>query len=126
MYAKHFGEALRASPLKRSALQVVDWLWTTEQNLLKERELRAGDVVVYDQSVDFLAEFFTRDYRTRVEYVPSDGDVREYLARIDALKPRWVGVERGSAAERALAERRGVEFLFQAPRSRIALYRMPY
>ena len=125
MYAKHFGEALRASPLKRSALQVVDWLWTTEQNLLKERELRAGDVVVYDQSVDFLAEFFTRDYRTRVEYVPSDGDVREYLARIDALKPRWVGVERGSAAERALAERRGVEFLFQAPRSRIALYRMP-
>ena len=37
----------------------------------------------------------------------------------------WVGVERGSAAERTLAERRGAEFLFQAPRSRIAFYRMP-
>jgi hypothetical protein len=125
MYAKHFGTALRASPLERSALQVVDWLWPTEWNLLKERELEAGDVVVYDQSVYFLAEFFTRDYRTRVEYVPSDIDVREYLARIDALKPRWVGVQRGSAAERFLVERRKAEFLFLTPRFDTGVYRMP-
>jgi hypothetical protein len=125
MYAKHFGTALRASPLERSALQVVDWLWPTEWNLLKERELEAGDVVVYDQSVYFLAEFFTRDYRTRVEYVPSDVDVKEYLARIDALKPRWVGVQRGSAAERALVERRRAEFLFLTPRFDTGVYRMP-
>jgi len=125
MYSKHFGEALRASPLERSALQVVDWLWPTEWNLLKERELKAGDVVVYDQSAYFLAEFFTRDYRTRVEYVPSDVDVREYLARIDALKPRWVGVRLGSAAERVLRERRGAEYLFQTPRFDTVLYRMP-
>jgi hypothetical protein len=125
MYTKHFGEALRASPLERSALQVVDWLWPTEWHLLKERELKAGDVVVYDQSAYFLTEFFTRDYRTRVEYVPSDIDVREYLARIDALKPRWVGVQRGSAAERALMERRGAEFLFLTPRFDTGVYRMP-
>jgi hypothetical protein len=116
---------LRASPVQRSALQVVDWLWPTDWNLLKERELKAGDVVVYDQSVDFLSELFTRDYRTRVEYVPSDGDVRDYLARIDALKPRWVGVRGGSVAERALKEQRGAQFLFEAPRSSIVLYRMP-
>ncbi|HEX8441862.1 hypothetical protein [Archangium sp.] len=125
MYAKSFKRALRADPLERSALQVVDWLWTTEWNLIKERELKAGDVVTYDESVNFLSEFFTRDYRTRVEYVPSEGEVRDYLARIDALKPRWVGVRRGSAAERALREQRGAEYLFPAPRSEIVLYRMP-
>ncbi len=126
MYTKHFKRALRAGPLERSALQVVDWLWPTEWNLLKERELKAGDVVAYDESVNFLAEFFTRDYRTRVEYVPSEGDVRDYLARIDALKPRWVGVRGGSAAERALREQRGAEYLFHAPTSDIVLYRMPW
>ncbi|ATB33181.1 hypothetical protein [Melittangium boletus] len=125
MYPKHFEETLRSDPSRRAALQVVNWLWPTEWNLRKEQELRAGDVVAYDQSVNFLGEFFTRDYRTRVEYVPSNGDLGAYLARIDALKPRWVGVEGGSQAEWALREWRGAEYLFHAPRSGIVLYRMP-
>ncbi|MDC0710390.1 hypothetical protein POL68_18075 [Stigmatella sp. ncwal1] len=125
MYSKHLAETWRASPHERAALQVVDWLWPTPWNLLKEEELKKGDVVVYDQSVEFLAEFFTRDYRTRVEYVPSNGQVSDYLARIDTLKPRWVGVQQGSEAQRALVQERGAQFLFHAPRSAIALYRMP-
>ena len=125
MYPHHFLEALRASPARRASLQVVDWLWPTEWRLRMEQELKAGDVVAYDESVYFLAELFTRDYRTRVEYVPSEGNVETYLARIDALKPRWVGVRRNSLAEGALRERRGAQYLFLAPTSELVLYRMP-
>jgi hypothetical protein len=125
MYPQHFTETLRAGPSRRAALQVVSWLWPTEWNLRKEQELRAGDVVAYDESTVFLGEFFTRDYRTRVEYVPSRRDVRDYLAHIDALQPRWVGVEAGSAAEGALREQRGASYLFHAPGSATVLYRMP-
>jgi hypothetical protein len=123
MYARSFQAALRASPEERATLQVVDWLWPTEWARLKEQELQAGDVVAYDQSVYFLGELFTRDYRTRVEYVPSE-DVAAWQARIEALKPRWVGVARGSAAEQVLVQR-GAQFLFQTPVSPMALYRMP-
>ncbi len=123
-YAGHFRTVLRASPEERATLRVVPWLWPTKWAQLKERELKAGDVVVYDQSVRFLAELFTRDYRTRVEYVPSGGDLGAYLARIDELKPRWVGVKMGSAEELALFKR-GAKFLFQAPGSGMVMYRMP-
>ncbi|WP_395857160.1 hypothetical protein [Cystobacter fuscus] len=125
LFPRHFGVLLRSSPEQRATRQVMDWLWPTEWSERKERELQAGDVVVYDQSVVFLGEFFARDYRTRVEYVPSNQGVARYLARIDALKPRWVGVEGGSAAEYALRAERGAQYLFHAPRSGIVLYRMP-
>jgi hypothetical protein len=125
LYPRHFGVLLHSSPEQRTTRQVMDWLWPTEWSQRKEREFQAGDVVAYDQSVVFLGEFFTRDYRTRVEYVPSNQDVATYLKRIDALKPRWVGVEGGSAAEYALRAERGAHYLFRAPRSGIVLYRMP-
>lgn len=122
MYPHQFDEALRRSPRQRQTLQVVDWLWPEQWARAREAELQAGDVITYDESVNFLGDLFSPDYRTRVEYVPS-ANVEQFLARIDQLKPRWVGVQRGTRAEAALRQR-GAEFLFVAPRSPMALYRV--
>ena len=123
-YPKHFEAALHANWLERSALNLDTFLWPTEAGLLRERELRAGDVVTYDDAAHFLGEFFCRDYRTRVMFVPSAGDPQAYLARVRALHARWVGVRRGTAAEAAIRGA-GAQFLFTVPPGNEALYRMP-
>ena len=89
-----------------------------------ERELRAGDVVTYDESAHFLAEFWCRDYRTRVTFVSSAGNPAGYVRRLRTLRARWVGVSGGSSAETAVREAGGV-WLFGAPGSSVQLYRMP-
>ncbi len=122
MYPNKFAEALTGSPEERATLQVVDWLWPEQWSKAKEAEFQPGDVLVYDDSVYFFAEYFTADYRNAPVYVPGV-DVKNFLARIDELDARWVGVQAGSAAERAL-KARGAEFLFVAPKSQNALYRV--
>lgn len=122
MYPKQFHAALTGSAEDRATLQVVNWLWPEQWAKAKEAEFQPGDVLVYDDSVYFLGEYFTSDYRNRPVYVPSN-DVKAFLARVDELGARWVGVQVGSAAERAL-KAKGAEFLFVAPVSKNAVYRV--
>ncbi len=121
MYPKQFHAALTGSAEDRATLQVVNWLWPEQWAKAKEAEFQPGDVLVYDDSVYFLGEYFTSDYRNRPVYVPSR-NVKNFLSRVDELDARWVGVQVGSAAERAL-KAKGAEFLFVAPISKNALYR---
>jgi hypothetical protein len=123
VFPKHFLASFRASPELRASLQIDTFLWTTEWGLLRERELAAGDVVAYDESAVFVQELFTRDYRTRVTFVSSQGDPEAYTQRLRALGARWVGVQQQSAAARAV-EQAGGELLFVAPTSALAVYRM--
>jgi len=123
-YPRNFAAAVNATPEVRSALQIDTFLWPTEAGLLRERELRAGDVVTYDESAHFLAEFWCRDYRTRVTFVSSAGEPAGYVRRLRTLHARWVGVSGGSSAETAVREAGGV-WLFGAPGSSVQLYRMP-
>lgn len=123
-YPKHLEAARAADAVLRSALQLDTFLWTTEAGLLRERELKSGDVVAYDESTGFLAEFFARDYRTRVVFVSSEGDPAAYLARLRKLRARWIGVRRNSPAAAKVAEA-GAQWLFAAPTSDVDLWRAP-
>jgi hypothetical protein len=123
VFPKHFLASFRASPELRASLQIDTFLWPTEWGLRRERELAAGDVVTYDESTVFLQELFTRDYRTRVTFVSSRGEPEAYIQRLRALRARWVGVQRESAAARAV-QQSGGELLFVAPASGLAMYRM--
>lgn len=123
-YPRHFAKARNASWEERAGLQLDAFLWPEPWGLTRERELKAGDVITYDEWAIFVGEFFSRDYRTRVTFVPSSGDPAAYVARLRALNARWVGVHRGSPAEVALIQA-GAEFLFAAPVSEEVVYRMP-
>lgn len=101
----------------------MNWLWPPHAAELRERELRPGDVVAYDSATSFLGEYWTYDLRNRVEYVEHEGDDAAYLARLRALRPRWVSVRKGSRAERLLLARHGAfERLFDCPVSDAVMY----
>jgi hypothetical protein len=123
-YHRHFARAVRATWQERAGLQADAFLWPEPWGLRREQELKPGDVVAYDEGTLFLAEFFSRDYRTRVTFVSSAGDPTAYVARLRRLRARWVGVTQGSAAQAAL-EALGAERLFDAPVSSEVVYRMP-
>jgi hypothetical protein len=122
-WPQQLGEAWGRTGPERHTHQVVDWLWPERWAKAKEAEFAPGDVLLHDDSVYFLAEYFTHDYRNKVAFAPSQ-DVKAFLDRVDALAPVWVGVQQGTAAETALRQR-GAQFLFLAPRSQNALYRLP-
>lgn len=124
MWPTHFSAALAQDGSERATLRAVDWLWPTEWAHRREKELGPGEVITYDESADFLAEYFSRDFHTRVEYLSSAGPPDLFLKRVLEARAKWVGVRAGSAAERAL-QSSGAERLFQAPRSATAIYRMP-
>jgi hypothetical protein len=122
-WPKHFRHLLKASPHERQVTRVVDWLWPVEWARARETEIGRAGVIVYDESGDFISEFFTRDYHTKVGFVSSTS-AKDYVQRVRDRKARWAGVTRGSAAEAELRAA-GAEFLFHAPRTVTALYRMP-
>jgi hypothetical protein len=117
-------EARRASATLRPLLQVSSWRWPTTWAVARERELRAGDVIAYDEAAYFLADFFSVDYRTKVRFVSSAGEPDDYLRRLRAAHARWVGVTRGTPAEGRVRAAGGT-FLFVAPDSPEAVWRMP-
>jgi hypothetical protein len=124
VYPRYLRRAMEAAPDERAALQIDTFLWPTRWGLARERELGPGDVLTYDESVHFLGDLYSHDYDHRVVYVPSSGDPRDFVRRVQALRARWVGVRSGSAAEQALRAT-GAEYLFQTPDSYMVMYRMP-
>lgn len=101
------------------------WMWPPDAARLREQELKPGDVVVYDNATTFLGEYWTEDLRNRVEYVQHDGADDVYLAKLRALRPRWVSVGRDSPAERLLLEHSpDFERLFDCPLSSAVMYRV--
>jgi hypothetical protein len=122
VHPRYWERVRSADPVERAAMQVDVFLWPTRWGLARERELRAGDVFVYDESVHFMQDLFNHDYATRVLYV-SSADTNRFMARVRGLRARWVGVANGSASSRAVADAGG-EFLFVAPFSNMAVYRL--
>jgi hypothetical protein len=106
---------------ERASLQIDVFLWPTQWGVARERELRAGDVFAYDESVHFLQDLFNHDYSHRVVYV-SSANPQRFVQRVRAMRARWVGVGNGSPAAHLLAQD-GAEFLFVAPFSNMAVYR---
>lgn len=122
VHPRYWERVRSASAVERAAMQIDVFLWPTQWGLARERELRAGDVFVYDESVHFLQDLFNHDYGTRVLYVSSANPTR-FLAQVRSLRARWVGVAQGSPAASSLAAQ-GATLLFVAPFSNMAVYRV--
>lgn len=123
VHPRYLERARRLDAAGRNALQLDTFLWPTRWAAARERELDAGDVLAYDEGVHFLNDLFNHDFDARVVFVSSRTAPEPYVARIRALRPKWVGVTRGTAAEQALVGLGG-EFLFQTPDSPMAMYRL--
>lgn len=123
VYPSHVAEARRVTHVERACLHLGAH-WSYEDCLQKEFELRAGDVVTYDESASFLSNFFEHDFRTRVEFISSLGDPHGYVQRLRDHHVRWAGVRRKTPAEAALVEA-GAQHLFHIDGQEIDLYRMP-
>lgn len=121
-FAEHFAEARRGDAAQRNSVEF-GLMWPHRWSLARETELRPGDVVAYDESVLFLGEFFTSDYRTSVVYVPSETEPRTFVARVRRARARWVGVRAGSYAAADLS-RAGGRLLFQTGST--AIYETPW
>jgi hypothetical protein len=66
------------------------------------REIGPGDRVAYDEHLEFVGALWNWDFSNRVEFIPYTTSDDEYLARIEALDPKWVCVGAGSAALAAI------------------------
>jgi hypothetical protein len=120
---KELRTAISSSPVQRATLQLIHWQWPTPWALLKEKELRAGDGVAYDDGIAFPAELFSHDYRTRVIYLPSEGNPVLYLQKLREFNVKWVAVMAGSPAERAVRAQGG-QYLFRPYLSSSNIYRL--
>ncbi len=120
---KELRTAFSSSPVQRATLQLVHWQWPTSWALLKEEELRQGDGVAYDDGIAFPAELFSADYRTRVIYLPSEGNPAVYLQKLREFNVKWVAVMAGSPAERAVRAEGG-QYLFTPYLSSSNIYRL--
>jgi len=69
----------------------------------RERELRAGDLVVFDQDVTFVGALWNFDYSNRVEYLPFDTPAA-FSHAIVAKRPKWVVVGESGAARKLLEQ----------------------
>jgi hypothetical protein len=116
-------DAVRLSGSTRNYLAMFDWSWPSAWAQAKEQEFKAGDIFAYDEQTDFMAEYWTFDFRNRLEFVPSQMDPRAYVARLQFIKAKWVAVYPGPS-EQALAKA-GATFLFAPPIARVHIYRMP-
>jgi hypothetical protein len=123
-FPRQWARAIHSTPEERDTLQLESWMWPTFWSRQRDQEIGPDDVIAYDQSTSFVGEFFRPDARGTVLYLPSTGSPFDYVERVRRSGARWVGVRAHSAAEVALV-RAGAEFLFNAPRSEVALYRMP-
>lgn len=121
-FPSRYAEAVRGNEAERNSIEFGS-TWPHQWALARETQLRPGDVVAYDESVLFLGEFFSSDYRTRVVYVPSQIEPRTYVSRLRRLRARWAGVRSGSLAAADLA-RAGGRLLFRTGET--AIYETPW
>lgn len=123
VFPSHWKQMMGMTHIERASINLGAH-WQYQDSLSKEFELREGDVITYDESASFLANYFEHDFRTRVVFVSSEGDPRNYVARLKSLHVRWAGVRKGTPAEEALKSI-GAQFIFEANGTATQLYRMP-
>ncbi len=125
-FPTHFARAVAADDLHRATIRFWDPICLPEPlALLKETELRPGDVVVFDEHTAYISELWTRDYRNRLIRIdPGKGGDAAYAKALREAHPRWMSVGRGSPAERFVLHRPGsFSFLSEAPH-KTAIYRV--
>jgi hypothetical protein len=67
----------------------------------RERELHAGDLVVFDQNVTFIGALWNFDMSNRIEYVPY-AQPRDFVREVEQRRPTWVAVGESDEARKTL------------------------
>lgn len=109
------GAMRKATPHERERAQATTWLWPPEYIDRRDAQFADGGVLAFDDSADFLSEYFAKGLRNDVRYV-SSGDPKRFVAELEQHKACWAIVMKDSAAEAEL-KKRGMRLLFQPPRT---------
>lgn len=120
-----FADAATAATDDKRLRAEATWLWSPQAAQLRDREMRPGDVVAYDQSMSFLTNLWTEDLRNRVAFVEYLGDDAAWAATLEATGAKWVSVQAYSPQERFLLGRRDrYQYLFPLPQVGARMYRL--
>jgi hypothetical protein len=76
----------------------------------RNEELRAGDLVLFDQDVPFVGALWNFEFSNRVKYLKYESSA-QFLAAVEAASPTWVAVGRGGDSRKALERTRGWELV---------------
>ncbi|HEX4513288.1 MAG TPA: hypothetical protein VH054_07120, partial [Polyangiaceae bacterium] len=115
---KHY-EDVFAHPLEtrvilpRPEFDVIAWS--------REHELRAGDLVMFDQQVTFIGALWNFEMSNRIEYLPYE-NARAFVRTLDQRRPTWVVVGESDEARKTL-EANGWEYVGPIAPNISAVYR---
>ncbi len=99
------------------------WMFPRHVIEARDREVQAGDVVMFDESVEFFGELWNSSTTSRAVYL-SNRNPGHFVQRATELQARWVAIARGSELERLLSGK-GATMIAPHPFGRMVLYRMP-
>lgn len=101
---KDIGALLRSPPEARATMNVATFQMPANVARQRERDLGPGDLVVFTEEMAFPGVLWNHRMNNRVEHLRFT-DASTFLARIDALRPRWVVVGAASQGRAELAAR---------------------
>jgi phosphate/sulfate permease len=113
---------LDRTELERAVEPLLDYRWPAEVALARE-QLPEGSVIVYDESLAFVEEAFTRDYHTTARYVPSSADPEQFVRHAQELGARWAIVAPMRSVGRRLTAA-GARLLY-TPNGAVSIYQLP-
>lgn len=84
-----FWDQPRRSAAERATQQVVSWNWPQQVLEVRDRVMQPGDIVTFDEYLDFPGELFTTDLRNRLVYVQTSLGIPTLAERIKAVNARF-------------------------------------
>ncbi len=123
VWPSHVLAALSGTEATLARPTIAPWMWPKEWRALQHAALRPGDVVSYDESAEFIGEYFGENGQQRAQFVSSK-DANRFMEEVSAQKVRWVGVAAGSEAEQKLMQT-GATLIGQHPSTGERLYQRP-
>ena len=92
-----------ASAKERAAMNTQAFQMPPDVARARERDLGAGDLVVFGREIEFPGVLWNHAMSNRVEYIDAGG-VQGFLAQVERRRPKWVVVGVASPARAALAK----------------------
>jgi hypothetical protein len=105
----------RATPRERERADVTTWLWPPQMIDARDAQFADGGVLLYDESADFMSEFFARGLRNTPRF-QSSANAGEFVRAVSETGACWAMVHEHSPAD-AAAQRLRWQLLFPVPRT---------
>jgi hypothetical protein len=123
VWPSHVLAALSGTEASLQRPTIAPWMWPKEWKPLQRAALRPGDVVSYDESAEFVGEYFGENGQQHAQFISSK-DVNRFMQEISTHQVRWVGVGAGTEAEQRLVQA-GATLIGQHPSTGERLYQRP-